>query len=105
MTIAHRGASFSLPEHTIPAYRLALELGTDYIETDLVGTRDGRLIAIHNVDLNITTNIDEVYPGRHRSIEINGEQVTGFFAFDFSMEELESVGVRQRVDGRSTTVS
>jgi glycerophosphoryl diester phosphodiesterase len=101
VTIAHRGASFSLPEHTLPAYRLALELGADYIEPDLVGTKDGRLVAVHDIDLNITTNIDEVYPRRNRTIEKNGEEFTGFFAFDFTLDELKSLRVKQRVDGRS----
>ena len=58
--IAHRGASYHLPEHTLAAYQLALELGADYIEPDVVGTKDGHLIAIHSMDLNITTNVSDI---------------------------------------------
>lgn len=103
LTIAHRGASFSLPEHSLPAYRLALELGTDYIEPDLVATKDNRLIAVHHVDLNITTNIQNAYPDRHRTIELDGEEVSGYFAFDFTLDELQSIRVKQRIEGRSTS--
>ena len=102
ITIAHRGASFSLPEHSLPAYRLALELGTDYIEPDLVASKDGKLFAVHNIDLNITTNIQHVYPDRHRIIEIDGKEVSGYFAFDFTLEELNPIRVKQRIKGRST---
>jgi glycerophosphoryl diester phosphodiesterase len=101
ITIAHRGASFSLPEHSLPAYRLALELGADYIEPDLVATKDRRLIAVHSFDLNITTNIQHLYPDRHRVVEKNGKEISGYFAFDFTLQELESVRVKQRIEGRS----
>jgi len=102
LTIAHRGSSFSLPEHSIPAYRLALELGADYIEPDLVSTKDGRLVAVHNANLNITTNVAEVYPDRHREIRLsNGMMQSGYFVFDFTLEEVKALKVRQRVDGRS----
>ncbi|KAL7527393.1 hypothetical protein ACHAXR_001935, partial [Thalassiosira sp. AJA248-18] len=57
LVLGHRGASFHIPEHTLPAYRLAFELGADYIEPDLVPCKDGTLIALHSVDLNVTTNV------------------------------------------------
>ena len=57
LILGHRGASFHIPEHTIPSYRLALELGADYIEPDLVPCKTGQLVAVHSVDLNITTNV------------------------------------------------
>lgn len=103
ITIAHRGASFSLPEHTIAAYRLALELGADYIEPDLVATLDERLVAIHSVDLNITTNVREVYPDRYGQIMTeDGKVQHGYFAFNFTLEEIKVLRVKQRLDGRST---
>ena len=61
IVIAHRGASAHLPEHSLPGYRLALELGADYIEPDLVATSDQQLIAIHSMDLSLTTNVEEVF--------------------------------------------
>ena len=59
--IAHRGASAHLPEHTLEGYRLALELGADYIEPDLVATADHQLVAMHSLDLSVTTNVEEVF--------------------------------------------
>jgi glycerophosphoryl diester phosphodiesterase len=79
-----------------------LELGTDYIEPDLVATKDGKLIAVHNIDLNITTNIQNVYPDRNKIIEIDGQEISGYFAFDFTLEELSTIRVKQRIQGRST---
>jgi glycerophosphoryl diester phosphodiesterase len=103
LTIAHRGASFSIPEHTLAAYRLALELGADYIEPDLVATKDGRLVAVHSIDLNRTTNIAGIYPERYRTIKMGEEEeMTGYFVFDFTLDELASLRVKQRIDGRST---
>lgn len=100
-TIAHRGSSFSLPEHSIPAYRLALELGADYIEPDLVSTKDGKLVAVHNIDLNSTTNVAQLFPERGRQIESKGVVQSGYFVFDFTFEEVQSLTVKQRLDGRS----
>ncbi|WP_295477359.1 glycerophosphodiester phosphodiesterase [uncultured Pseudomonas sp.] len=62
--IAHRGASFDAPEETLPAFILARELGADYLELDLQRTQDGVLIALHDDNLQRTTNIDEVFPAR-----------------------------------------
>src|SRR3712207_54584 len=59
LVIGHRGASGSLPEHTIPAYRLAIRVGADYIEPDLVSTKDGVLIARHEPMLGGTTNVED----------------------------------------------
>ncbi|WP_251977207.1 glycerophosphodiester phosphodiesterase [Salinicola avicenniae] len=62
--IAHRGASFMAPESTAPAYRLARELGADYLELDLQRTKDGQLVAIHDNTLGRNTNVAEVFPAR-----------------------------------------
>ena len=93
--IAHRGASSHLPEHSLEAYRLALELGADYIEPDLVATSDGVLIAIHSMDLNITTDVALKFPDRTSfSSYLNR---TGYWSYDFTLEEIKTLRIRQRL--------
>ena len=98
--IAHRGSSFSLPEHTIAAYRLALELGADYIEPDIVSTKDGKLVAVHAVDLNVTTNVASIFPDRNSTLVTNeGKNITtGYFVYDFTYAEIRTLRVRQRLE-------
>lgn len=86
--VAHRGASAYAPEHTLEAYRLALEQGADYIEPDLQLTRDGVLICLHDPTLERTTNVSEVFPDRHRLPAKNGQPVKQWFASDFTLEEI-----------------
>lgn len=64
--VAHRGASAYAPEHTLTAYRLALQQGADYVEQDLQITKDGVLVCLHDLTLERTTNVEEVFPNRHR---------------------------------------
>lgn len=64
--IAHRGASAYAPEHTIKAYELAMEMGADYVEQDLQLTRDGVLVCLHDISLERTTNVEDVFPDRFR---------------------------------------
>ncbi len=64
--IAHRGASAYAPEHTLEAYRLALQQGADYVEQDLQITKDGVLVCLHDVTLERTTNVEEVFPNRFK---------------------------------------
>jgi glycerophosphoryl diester phosphodiesterase len=73
--IAHRGASAYAPEHTLAAYRLAIEHGADYVEQDLAVTRDGALICLHDDTLDRTSNVAEVY--RHRFSEESAGQAEG----------------------------
>ena len=98
IAIGHRGSSFNIPEHTLAGYRLALELGADYIEPDLVPTKDGVLVAVHSIDLNITTDVATKFPGRSRRIEDRGD---GFYVQDFTLEEVKSLSVRQRLEESS----
>ena len=99
--IAHRGASAHLPEHTLPAYRLALELGADYIEPDLVATQDNQLIAIHSMDLSITTDVAEKFPDRAEfSYYMNR---TGYWSYNFQLEEIQMLKVRQRLPASRST--
>jgi glycerophosphoryl diester phosphodiesterase len=90
LVIAHRGASGYLPEHTLEAYELAIELGADYIEPDLVATKDGVLIARHEPNLINTTNVKDLprFADRRRTMAIDGKEEEGFFASDFTWAEL-----------------
>jgi glycerophosphoryl diester phosphodiesterase len=90
LVIAHRGASGYLPEHTLEAYELAVELGADYIEPDLVATKDGVLVARHEPNLINTTNVKDLprFADRRRTMTIDGKEEEGFFASDFTWAEL-----------------
>eukprot|EP00548_Thalassiothrix_antarctica_P009352 CAMPEP_0194159804 /NCGR_PEP_ID=MMETSP0152-20130528/78039_1 /TAXON_ID=1049557 /ORGANISM="Thalassiothrix antarctica, Strain L6-D1" /LENGTH=510 /DNA_ID=CAMNT_0038869421 /DNA_START=257 /DNA_END=1785 /DNA_ORIENTATION=- len=94
--IGHRGAPFHLPEHTIASYRLALELGVDYIEPDLVSTKDGRLVASHSLDLNDTTNVADVFPISRSDTKERNNNRTGYWISDFTLKEIKTLRVRQR---------
>lgn len=97
LVIAHRGASGYLPEHTLEAYSLAFALGADYIEPDLVMTRDGVLIALHDIHLERTTDVEEVFPARARG---DGR----WYAADFTLEEIKRLTVHERTDGSGNAV-
>ncbi len=88
--IAHRGASGLRPEHTLAAYQLALDQGADAIELDLVPTRDGSLIARHDNELSITTDVATraQFASRRRSKRVDGIEVTGWFSEDFTIDEI-----------------
>ena len=89
--IAHRGASGYRPEHTAEAYNLAVQMGADAIEPDLVITRDGVLIARHENEIGDTTDVAERFPGRRTTKEIDGKPVTGWFAEDFTLAEIRTL--------------
>ncbi len=72
INIAHRGASAYAPEHTLAAYRLAIQQGADYVEPDLQLTKDGVLVCLHDTTLERTTNVRTVYPDRGRLETVNG---------------------------------
>jgi glycerophosphoryl diester phosphodiesterase len=99
IVIAHRGASGERPEHTLESYRLAIEEGADYIEPDLVMTRDGVLIARHENEIGNTTDIAEhpEFAARRRTQIIDGESLTGWFTEDFSLSEIKSLRARERL--------
>lgn len=86
--VAHRGASAYAPEHTLEAYRLALEQGADYVEQDLGLTRDGVLVCLHDVTLDRTTNVEEMFPDRFTTVTENGAPVRRWFVDDFTLEEV-----------------
>jgi glycerophosphoryl diester phosphodiesterase len=99
IVIAHRGASGERPEHTIESYRLAIDQGADYIEPDLVMTRDGVLIARHENEISGTTNVAEhpEFADRRRSQVIDGETMTGWFTEDFTLDEIKMLHARERL--------
>lgn len=89
LVIAHRGASGYLPEHTTEAAAFAHALGADFIEQDVVLSKDGTAVVLHDVTLNNVTNVAQVFPGRDREGK--------FYVFDFTLEELKSLNVNERV--------
>jgi glycerophosphoryl diester phosphodiesterase len=99
--IAHRGASGHRPEHTLEAYTLAVEMGADFIEPDLVSTKDGVLIARHENELGGTTDVAERFPDRKRTRVIDGKSASGWFSEDFTLAEIKTLRARERLPFRS----
>lgn len=97
IAIAHRGASGLLPEHTLEAYVAAYFMGADYIEPDLVMTADGVLIALHDIHLERTTNVEELFPDRARG---DGR----WYAADFRLGEIKRLAVHERARADGTPV-
>lgn len=102
LIIAHRGASGYLPDHTLEGYQRAIALGADYIEPDLVRSRDGVLVARHEPMLGATTNVADhpAFADRRRTLQLDGVSVTDWFACDFSFAELRSLRARQPMPWR-----
>ncbi|ADU34552.1 glycerophosphodiester phosphodiesterase [Variovorax paradoxus] len=94
LVIAHRGASGYLPEQTLEAYAKAIELGADVIEMDLVSTKDGVLIARHDPNLAISTDVAKHarFASRKKTIKVDGETQTGWFSNDFTLAEIKTLG-------------
>lgn len=98
LVIGHRGGGNGyLPEHTLEAYALGIELGADYVEPDLVATKDGHLIARHEPELGSTTNVATLpqFAARRRTVMLDGVPVTGFFAHDFTLAEIKQLRALQ----------
>ena len=94
LVIGHRGgANGYLPEHTLEAYALGVSLGADYIEPDLVATKDGHLIARHEPNLIDTTNVKDLpqFANRRRTVMLDGVPTDGFFASDFTLAEIKQL--------------
>ncbi len=95
LVIAHRGASGYLPEETLEAYQKAIDLGADVIEPDLISTKDGVLIARHDPNLAFSTNVASLpqFADRKRvDWLVDGEKQTGWFAHDFTLDEIKQLG-------------
>lgn len=100
LVIAHRGASGHRPEHTLEAYTLAVQMGADYIEPDLVSTKDGVLVARHENEIGGTTDVAQRFPDRKVTKRIDGDSITGWFTEDFTLAELRTLRARERLNFR-----
>jgi glycerophosphoryl diester phosphodiesterase len=101
IVIGHRGASGHRPEHTLEGYRLAAEMGADFIEPDLVSTKDGVLIARHENEIGGTTDVADRFADRKRTKTVDGVTVTGWFSEDFTLAEIKTLKARERLPFRS----
>ena len=99
LVIGHRGASAYLPEHTLEAYRLAIRLGADVVEPDVVPTKDGRLIARHENELSGTTDVSDrpEFADRRTTKTIDGQEVTGRFSEDSTLAEFKALHAKERI--------
>jgi glycerophosphoryl diester phosphodiesterase len=99
IVIGHRGASGYRPEHTLASYELAIALGADYIEPDLVSTKDHVLVARHENDISGTTDVAEhpEFAGRRTTKVVDGVSITGWFTEDFTLAELKTLRARERL--------
>ncbi|MFD1034006.1 glycerophosphodiester phosphodiesterase [Sphingomonas hankookensis] len=99
IVIAHRGASGSRPEHTLAAYELAIEQGADFIEPDLVLTKDNVFVARHENEISGTTDVaaHPEFAARRTTKTIDGQQVTGWFTEDFTLAELRTLRAKERL--------
>jgi glycerophosphoryl diester phosphodiesterase len=101
LVIGHRGASGYRPEHTLASYRLAIEMGADYIEPDLVSTKDHVLVARHENNIADTTDVAAhlEFASRRTTKTIDGTPVTGWFTEDFTLAELRTLRAKERLPG------
>lgn len=94
LVVAHRGASGYLPEETYEAYVRAIDMGADVIEFDLISTKDGVLIARHDPNLALSTDVakHDEFARRKKTTQVDGETQTGWFASDFTLAEIKTLG-------------
>ncbi|MBL4631494.1 MAG: glycerophosphodiester phosphodiesterase [Paraglaciecola sp.] len=97
LVIAHRGAPGYLPEHTLESVTLAYAQGADFIEQDLVATKDSKLIVLHDIHLETVTNVEQVFTSRKR-------QDGRYYALDFTLAELKTLNVHERQDAKGKQV-
>ena len=99
IVIGHRGAPGYRPEHTLASYKLAIAMGADYVEPDLVSTKDGVLVARHENEIGGTTDVAEhpEFADRKTTKTIDGRQVTGWFTEDFTLAELKTLRAKERL--------
>jgi glycerophosphoryl diester phosphodiesterase len=99
LIIGHRGASGERPEHTLSAYALALDQCADFIEPDIVPTKDGQLVARHENEISGTTDVADhaEFADRRTTKTIEGKEVTGWFTEDFTLAELKTLRARERL--------
>ncbi|MEV6239976.1 glycerophosphodiester phosphodiesterase [Lentzea sp. NPDC051838] len=99
IVIGHRGASAYRPEHTLASYELAARMGADFIEPDLVSTKDGKLVARHENEIGGTSNVSTLpqFKDRQKTKVIDGVPVTGWFTEDFTLAELKTLRAKERI--------
>lgn len=97
--IGHRGASGSRPEHTLASYELAIDLGADFIEPDLVVTKDGVLVARHENEISGTTDVSDrpEFADRKTTKTVDSTELTGWFVEDFTLAELKTLRAKERI--------
>ena len=102
LIIGHRGASGYLPEHTIPGYELAIKMGADFIEPNVVSTSDGHLIVRHEPLLSVTTDVADrpEFTSRKRTHKLDGIDTTDFFTCDFTLAEIKTLRAKQAFKDR-----
>jgi glycerophosphoryl diester phosphodiesterase len=101
LIIGHRGASGHRPEHTLASYRLAAEMGADFVEPDLVSTKDGVLIARHENEIGATTDVASKFPDRKATRTVDGQSIAGWFTEDFTLAEIKTLRAKERLAFRS----
>lgn len=101
LVIGHRGASGYRPEHTLAAYELAIQQGADFIEPDLVATKDGVLVARHENEIDGTTDVTDrpEFAARFTTKVIDGTSISGWFTEDFTLAELKILRAKERIPG------
>ena len=99
IVVGHRGASALRPEHTLASYQKAIDDGVDFIEPDLVSTKDGVLVARHENEIGGTTNVSVLsqFADRKKTKIIDGTSLTGWFTEDFTLSELNQIKARERI--------
>ncbi|WP_229074065.1 glycerophosphodiester phosphodiesterase [Actinoplanes sp. DH11] len=99
LVVGHRGASGYRPEHTLASYELAARMGADYMEPDLVITKDGVLVCRHEPEIGGTTDVASrpEFAGRKRTVSLDGVSVTGWFTHDFTLAELKTLRATERI--------
>ncbi len=99
IVIGHRGASGYAPEHTLTSYFIAVQQGADYIEPDLVSTKDGVLVARHENEIGATTDVERhpEFAARRTRKVIDGTAVDGWFTEDFTLAEIKRLRARERI--------
>ncbi|WP_335975905.1 glycerophosphodiester phosphodiesterase [Acinetobacter calcoaceticus] len=99
LVVGHRGASALRPEHTLASYQKAIDDGADFIEPDLVSTKDGVLVTRHENEIGGTTNVSTLtqFADRKKTKNIDGKDLTGWFTEDFTLSELNQLKARERI--------
>lgn len=101
LVIGHRGACGYRPDHTLASYQLAIDQGADFVEPDLVITKDGVLFCRHDLDLGVSTDVADKFPDRKQTVTIDGQPHKGWFAHDFTLAEIKTLKARESMASRS----